>query len=1333
MGRTIQAYQVADAFNAVPGVSIEILQNVASGVITSSTTTFAEIDSTNLSGSFVVPVAGKYRINYDGEMRINTYGSSTYATPQLQILIDDSVVVGGDDADFYWSFQSRVPAQQWFRNAYHDEVELTAGTHTFKMRWKVRAQSASGATMEMNSGSVQHITATLITGSGAGGIILDQVSLGSAWFSSGLSTSWVAVQGSSGDVVVSGDFFEGEDAELTFMFGGTPVTASTDATYRIGIGIDGADPVYEHTWQRRLAHDGNSDPFRDTFTCVFENLSAGSHTFKLYAQYATLYSGSGPELQISNYSNLALKQYRGGQIPWELNGVQVLDTPRAINIVGGAMEVADDGTSKLEVRLPEAVTAPNNGVILSGYPTSDVTLNTTSYQQIFPNATDQTFTTKSSGTHKVYLRCHPYIDYVSGADNFQFKVEFDDGVNPVIVAGDDVNWSFRVNSAYGATMEGFFQLTFVAQVNLEINTAYTVKAYGKRVGSASISMTIPSTTSMPVHVEIEPLTGSGAGGSIRTTRVHDQEWTSSGLGATWTAIQDSQGDITLTVDTIENETIELYTQFGCRSDEDNVKGRFRIGWGIDGSDPTTLSFKRFYLETSAVAADDNNVRFTEIFIFENLSAGQHIFKFYIQKDSDITGTPEIIVSVATIHVITQYRGGLVPIKKDGVQVLDTPQAFNFVGPNTTVQNVGGEANIEFNGIAEGLTQSASGTFTNYNESQSPDGVTWYPVLIDGSSTNLEKTITAVEGENIIVTANLTVKPQNTTSNNDYIIVSVFVDNETTSRFTIGSCSGVSTVNQHHNLGFSKAVENLSAGSHTIKLKYLKSSGSTYNFRFTDGQLSVLQNKGGYVQKENEPVLGTFSGDTVQLIAAPGDSNTSHLVLNDGIRYRATLPLTVDLTNTGALGREASKSAPSGIDHWFLYAIPSATDGEYTIIGTTKSPGDGGPDDYSVWKYLHPVIRYDGTEGQPTGLIPMTVGADGWYVLEQRLVFTEIKALTGWTAKSYIDVPELPQSADQAMVNFLLQATGNAAGDRSVFRWYKDTSATEDYLFTIQQNNVVGQVVEQTECGVIQLAEGTANRCAIAVEQIAGTPGFLVARAHALRFTDRYKRVGQNNSPKIITSGEYIFEDKFNDSSLDPKWTVNTPGSTTVVEGSDGVVFTNPQGSTSDPSMVMDVPFSDMVNRNWLIQVHMTAEYIGTPNNSIFPCLRLVGLGNNVGKHINIRLVRDSSTVSYLRSEDSGGNAPNNVSLSSGASQIWVRLRKFGNLLRIDYHEGNENADVDGEGKWQEYVNGREWYVVPRSGTFNYPTKYQTVRLYGSQSSNDPGITATFRHFKFQVL
>jgi hypothetical protein len=85
------------------------------------------------------------------------------------------------------------------------------------------------------------------------------------------------------------------------------------------------------------------------------------------------------------------------------------------------------------------------------------------------------------------------------------------------------------------------------------------------------------------------------------------------------------------------------------------------------------------------------------------SAGSHTIRVGIKTYENNAWLVDNSVMLSRFSCL-QFRGGLVPVRKDGASVIDTPAAFDFLGSGCQVTNVGGTAKIALTGT-EGVIKT----------------------------------------------------------------------------------------------------------------------------------------------------------------------------------------------------------------------------------------------------------------------------------------------------------------------------------------------------------------------------------------------------------------------------------------------------------------------------------------------------------------------------------------------------------------------------------------------------------------------------------------------------
>jgi len=312
-----------------------------------------------------------------------------------------------------------------------------------------------------------------------------------------------------------------------------------------------------------------------------------------------------------------------------------------------------------------------------------------------------------------------------------------------------------------------------------------------------------------------------------------------------------------------------------------------------------------------------------------LSAGTHT----VIPEVYWTSTGTVYSSGSGIGLM-RFRGGLVPVRKDGTSILDKPAAWDFIGPNVQVTNVGGTAKVNFNGVAEGVDVTTAELTSNVAIN-----------AVDPSFddiTGLSVTVDAVEGERVMMVfwGGLVANSIASTGRLRWVVNGTPTD------------SWMCTGQWGWQLPFSSSRMSppLQAGSNTIKLQGSRDSYAM-SVQGTDpyqSRIEIIRFKGGYTQPENLPILRYSSASVVGAYAQPGRSPALSVALNDSQRYSAVSPLTVDLSASGLGGLDTGSEAA---DTWYyVYAVPGATSGTFELMASVTDPATG-PTGYPVFRYL----------------------------------------------------------------------------------------------------------------------------------------------------------------------------------------------------------------------------------------------------------------------------------------------------------------------------------------------------------------------------------------------
>ena len=645
---TIKPHQVAESFVAVPGVIVEMVNGIVSPSAVAVDSGWTDI----LSDTFIAPVAGLYKLTWTGSC-FTDGGSGNYRASFRanfdsgdQLITDSTakIVVHTAEERMYYTVQL--------------QVELTAGSHEVAAQWL--ATSGTGV-LTANTDDTVHLVGQLASGSGAGGILPQEFKFDDGTNHTITSSSWTQVKDATGtgdNVQVSVTVTEGE---RVMVMGKAQWYCVTSGTIYLGVGIDGADPVDPYI----LTFAGiNNENVVTPLAFLTPPLSAGTHTIGLFGQL-----GAGPtqlvvrgDATVETFIQAVV--YRGGLVPVERDGTIVHSTPRALNFTGASLQVSESN-DVVDIGLSDAVTAPGDLIVLTdGPPGSSLLINSGSDHQIMPETGSLSFEAQVNGTYMILFSGE--LIAPSSNSSCQIKLVFDEGESYEQTVGYNESWAAR------PTTGNYTEPVFKDQVALTAGT-HTVKAYGKITEGTSVQITEGNVH--PLVLTLQAILGSGAGGVLVA---------SDSLSADYAVTGDRPSSLvavpglSLTINTTPGEPVRL-----------NCSGFMQVT-GIDSCtlkfavDGTAIRTEEVFTETMDSASFVASADFEEFFV---ATLAQHTITLLAADNSQRTSLKQGLVISAW-----QYRGGLVPIRNSGVQVVDKPAALNFQGA-LEVQNASGVANI----------------------------------------------------------------------------------------------------------------------------------------------------------------------------------------------------------------------------------------------------------------------------------------------------------------------------------------------------------------------------------------------------------------------------------------------------------------------------------------------------------------------------------------------------------------------------------------------------------------------------------------------------------------
>lgn len=335
-------HESADVSASASGSRIAILDKAITPANT-STGSWADVSS-GLSTTFDVDAAGLFNITLS--MSAYSDGGTTACRTWFRLMIDEGEsneqLVGGSGA---WKFVIDPNQTERKSKTFHGAATLSAGSHTISVQWQ---QFDGNGAMGANGDDTCQLIATLVTGSGAGGMLADEASIaGSQTISTVFST-----YGDGQDIAGAGVTVDTVDGETILVRVSVAAYGTVGAaTGFANIELDGVSvgPLL----QEAIGSSGNA-----TITDVIPiaPATAGSHIITMIAS-----KPGGNNWTVSG-GFLSVWRMRGGLVPIRQNGVDVLDKPAALDFLN--MEVTDVGGVAKIRNLPD--TKPFVGIWLSG-------------------------------------------------------------------------------------------------------------------------------------------------------------------------------------------------------------------------------------------------------------------------------------------------------------------------------------------------------------------------------------------------------------------------------------------------------------------------------------------------------------------------------------------------------------------------------------------------------------------------------------------------------------------------------------------------------------------------------------------------------------------------------------------------------------------------------------------------------------------------------------------------------------------------------------------------------------------------------------------------------
>lgn len=325
---TIRIDQIANSIINAPGVLIKVSESLGSGGnIVINSTTWTQFFPRSGDKDFNIPLNGKYRVDLDFScLSVSSVGSGTFS---FKIVIDegteDELTIDGYD----WRYKTSSVANESIQNHFTSSVELTSEVHTLQVYGRLLPSSTAGQIEIYQDGAEGSPRATsvifqLLAGSGAGGVLFDDGYLSVNHIVSSIHPTFE-------DVGVSVSIPHTEEPLFLSLMGMAEKTTGNGKIW-IRFVVDGVPVPDAYGVGESAIESGVINLNNSIFTNV---LTQGNSIVKLQAAVNT-----GTATILSN-TRLYVAQYRGGLVPVQYRGIDVIGQPRAFNFEGNGLSISE--------------------------------------------------------------------------------------------------------------------------------------------------------------------------------------------------------------------------------------------------------------------------------------------------------------------------------------------------------------------------------------------------------------------------------------------------------------------------------------------------------------------------------------------------------------------------------------------------------------------------------------------------------------------------------------------------------------------------------------------------------------------------------------------------------------------------------------------------------------------------------------------------------------------------------------------------------------------------------------------------------------------------------
>lgn len=327
---TIRIDQISKSIISAPGTFVKVSGSLGGGSnIIINNNSWVQFFPRAGFEEFYIPLSGNYKVDLDFLCSsISSEGSGVFS---FKIIIDEGesneIEIGNTDD---WRYRTSSSSNENIQNHFSSNCELISGKHTLQIYGK-RIDSSSSGQIEILGDTIEGVSRAVsvifqnIAGSGAGGVLLKNGYLEEDF-------SVTSIYPIFEDVGLSCDLETSEESIfLTLVGKGEKNT--TDGTIWVRFVVE-ADPIPD---LGEIGQYAISSEVVNLSNSVFTpTLEPGHKVVKIQA------ATDVGTAKILKDTHLYVAQYRGGLVPIQHMGQDIVGQPRALNFEGSGISVFED-------------------------------------------------------------------------------------------------------------------------------------------------------------------------------------------------------------------------------------------------------------------------------------------------------------------------------------------------------------------------------------------------------------------------------------------------------------------------------------------------------------------------------------------------------------------------------------------------------------------------------------------------------------------------------------------------------------------------------------------------------------------------------------------------------------------------------------------------------------------------------------------------------------------------------------------------------------------------------------------------------------------------------